>query len=394
MSDQNPASAAADAAPNLECTHTESFARVLSETGITLCLSTYQAHKLVLLRARGGVVNTHYRAVEKPMGIALSEGRLAVGMRNAIRFYARMDVPGWLAPEAPALDALYVQKNEHVTGGIDIHEMEYSKDGSLYFLNTRMSCLCRYTPAQSFDVVWRPDFITTHATDDRCHLNGMAMVDDRVRYVTMLGDSDAPSGWRERKVDGGLLMDIDTGQTICSGLSMPHSPRFYNGGLFVLESGNGSISQVDPASGKKRDILLLPGFTRGLDFYGPLAFVGLSQVRESNTFSGLPLTERPQERVCGVAIVDLRNGALVGYLRFESGVEEIFAVRVLPGDRNPDIVAANDTRANNLYHLPEAEQPEIVLSAKPEPAPESADETKTSHATELASHPEGEVAPQ
>ena len=46
----------------------------------------------------------------------------------------------------------------------------------------------------------------------------------------------------------------------------------------------------------------MPGFTRGLDFAGGLAFVGLSQVRESAVFSGIPITERlaEHERTCGV----------------------------------------------------------------------------------------------
>lgn len=352
-------------APTLESTHTQGFAQVLEETGISLCVTTYQAHKLVLLRSRGGVVNTHYRTVEKPMGVAFDEGRMAVGVRNAIRFYKRRAPEPWMAPESPPLDALFVQVGEHVTGGIDIHEMEYASSGALYFLNTRMSCLCRFTAGQSFEVVWRPDFISRLATDDRCHLNGMAMVDGDVRFVTMLGASDVAGGWRETKVDGGLVMDIQSGQTVVSGLSMPHSPRFYNGALYVLESGNGSLSRIDPLTGAKQDVILLPGFTRGLDFFGPLAFIGLSQVRESNTFSGLPLTQRPQERVCGVAIVDLRQGNLVGYLRFESGVQEIFAVRVMVNTRNPDVVPVNDDRANNLFDVPASIQPDVVLPTTP-----------------------------
>jgi uncharacterized protein (TIGR03032 family) len=79
----------------------------------------------------------------------------------------------------------------------------------------------------------------------------------------------------------------------------------------------------------------LPGFTRGLDFAGNLAFVGLPQVRESAVFSGIPISERldESERTCGVCVVDLQRGEPVALLRFEDAVQEVFAVSVAPGKR-------------------------------------------------------------
>src|SRR5262249_62403702 len=67
----------------------------------------------------------------------------------------------------------------------------------------------------------------------------------------------------------------------------------------------------------------------------PVAFVGLSRLRETSPFGGLPIADRREELRCGVAVIDLRNGRLVGHLEFRSGVEEIFAVEVLPGVRAP-----------------------------------------------------------
>ena len=49
---------------------------------------------------------------------------------------------------------------------------------------------------------------------------------------------------------------------------------------------------MDVTTGRYEAVAALPGFTRGLDFVGDLAFVGLSQVRESAVFSGIPITER------------------------------------------------------------------------------------------------------
>ena len=65
---------------------------------------------------------------------------------------------------------------------------------------------------------------------------------------------------------------------------MPHSPRWHDGRLWLLESGHGALSVADLDTGTWETVAELPGFTRGLVFAGPLAFVGLSQIRESSTF--------------------------------------------------------------------------------------------------------------
>src|SRR5205807_1649865 len=121
---------------------------------------------------------------------------------------------------------------------------------------------------------------------------------------TALGATDTQGGWRENKKDGGILLEVATGDILLRGLSMPHSPRWHDGRLWLLESGKGGIGFVDPVTLRYERVAELPGFTRGLDFHGRFAFVGLSQVRERAVFSGLPITERPTERNCGVWVVD------------------------------------------------------------------------------------------
>ena len=118
---------------------------------------------------------------------------------------------------------------------------------------------------------------------------------------------------------------------------MPHSPRWHDGKLWVLQSGLGTLSTVDLASGEVTQVAELPGFTRGLSFIGRYALIGLSQVRES-VFTGLPITSRADERNCGVWVVDTQTGQIVGLLRFEGAVQEIFDVKVLPGITWPTIV--------------------------------------------------------
>jgi uncharacterized protein (TIGR03032 family) len=184
----------------------------------------------------------------------------------------------------------------------------------------------------------------------------MGMKDGRPRFVTALGATDEPAGWRANKARDGILMDVATSEVITRGLSMPHSPRWHGGRLWVCESGSGTLGFIDPNTGKYEPIATVPGFTRGLDFAGHLAFVGLSQVRESAVFSGIPITERltEGERTCGVCVVDLRTGDVVALLRFETAVQEVFAVTLLPGRRYPDLINDDEALLENSFMVPDA----------------------------------------
>jgi uncharacterized protein (TIGR03032 family) len=271
----------------------------------------------------------------------------------------------------------------HVTGNIDIHEMAWvpaasptpgQDDSELWFVNTRFSCLCTLNGVHSFVPRWRPPFITALAPEDRCHLNGLGLAPDHlgrmsVRYVTALGTTDTAQGWRENKKDGGIVMDVPSGQIIARGLSMPHSPRWMFNHLWLLESGKGGLGILDRSTGKYQNVAELPGFTRGLDFCANLAFIGLSQVRESAVFSGIPIAEKAlAERNCGVWVVDVRNGQIVAFLRFEDAVQEVFAVQVLPGVHYPELAPEDRNIQADSFDLP-PEALRDVASIHQVPAP-------------------------
>ena len=156
-------------------------------------------------------------------------------------------------------------------------------------------------------------------------------------------------------------MDIETNEILLRGLSMPHSPRWYQVKLWVLESGEGSLASVDLKQRTWKTVAQVPGFTRGVDFLGSLAFIGLSQVRESAVFSGIPLVERLSERTCGVWVVHIESGQTIGFLRFEAGVQEIFAVQVLQGIRFPELMEWTDERMAHSYVLPDEALAEVVM---------------------------------
>jgi uncharacterized protein (TIGR03032 family) len=197
----------------------------------------------------------------------------------------------------------------------------------------------------------------------------MAVGDGRVRYVTCHAETDTPAGWRDHKVDGGCLVDVDSGEVIVRGLCMPHSPRWHDGKLWVLESGKGTLATVDLAAGKLDVVAEFDGFTRGLAFAGPFAFVGLSQVRES-VFGGLPLCERLKERISGVWVVDTRTGAIGAFLRFEDAVQEIFDVQIFY-HKFPELLEPDDKLVATTFVLPDSALAEIradqARDVEPEP---------------------------
>jgi uncharacterized protein (TIGR03032 family) len=378
---------------------------MLRQLGASLLVTTYQAGKLVMVRDEGDHLNTHYRAFQSPMGLAVADGGARLALGTTIQVWEFRDVPGVARRLEPAgrHDACFLPRSSHVTGNVLIHEMAYGvrrqesgdrsqetgvrRQGSgvrgqglvasslapdsglltassltpdscsltpeLWFVNTRFSCLATLDPEASFTPRWRPPFVTELEPSDRCHLNGLAMMDGKPKYVTALGETNEMAGWRPNKARGGILMDVDSGTILCRGLSMPHSPRWHGGRLWVCESGSGTLGTVDLNTGRYEAVAAVPGFTRGLDFAGDLAFVGLSQVRESAVFSGIPITERlaPEERTCGVCVVDLRRGEPVALLKFTSGVQEVFAVALLPR-RFPDLINDDDKLLESSFVVP------------------------------------------
>jgi uncharacterized protein (TIGR03032 family) len=134
--------------------------------------------------------------------------------------------------------------------------------------------------------------------------------------------------------------------------------------LWVLESGRGALSTVDPVSGRVDTVAQVPGFTRGLDFAGQVAFVGLSQLRKSNPFTDIPLTDQNPERSSGVWAVNVDTGQVIAFLRFSASVEEIFAVQVLAGALAPTILEEHDPLLDSTWAIPDALLPQVEMGAR------------------------------
>lgn len=355
----------------LRSVYTSNLPEIFRQLNISLAVTTYQAGRVILVRYEeaakdassqdGGSINTHFRFFDKPMGLCVKDNRLNIGGAHTVWEYR--NVPAVVEKLEPhgKHDACYVPRSVHFTGNIDIHEMDWSSDDQLWLVNTRFSCLCTLDKDHSFHPRWRPAFVSALSPEDRCHLNGLAMRDGKPRYVTALGETDSRGEWRSNKVNGGILIDVDSGEVLLRGLSMPHSPRWYRDRLWVLESGKGSLCRVDTETRVAKPVASMPGFTRGIDFIGPLAFIGLSKVRETAVFSGLPITKDLTERSCGVWIVNIESGETLGFLRFESDVAEIFAVQILRGIRFPELLPSDAPMVGETYVLPDEALADVAL---------------------------------
>lgn len=334
MSKEENASQAA-AAKTVTFTQSAGLMPLLRKLKIALAFTSYQSGLLYLLSHRGGSGHIHQCAIPRPMGLARAEGGFVLSAgRQVIRFASPLASHERVND---LFDACFVPRAQFITGELDAHDVGIDADGEFIFVNTRFNCLARPDPRHSFREVWRPHFISELVDQDRCHLNGLAMRDGKPAYVTAASKSDTVDGWRDRRASGGVVIDVAENRVVCEGLSMPHSPRWHNGELWVLNSGTGELGVVEGLeSGMGRFVprVFCPGFVRGLAFHGRYAFVGLSKPRYQR-FEGLALDERLQaadsEPWCGIQIIDLERNVCAEWFRIDGAVAELYDVEVLPG---------------------------------------------------------------
>jgi len=325
---------------------------ILTHLRATILVTTYQAGKLLVLGCHEGKLKISFVEFDQPMGVAVGPDRLAVGARRQIHFLRAAHETAASIEPAGMYDGCFVPRTSFYTGAIHGHDLAFGKQG-LWVVNTLFSCLCTLHEAYSFVPQWRPPFVSQLIDQDRCHLNGLALEHGEPRYVTVMAATDEPAGWRPTKATSGCVIDVSTNDTIACGLSMPHSPRVHQGRLWVLNSGLGSLGQIDLSSGRYDAVEQLPGYTRGLAFAGQFAFVGLSKIRETAVFGGVPIAEDRESLRCGIGIVDLISGRTVAVFQFLTGVEEIFAVDVIPGFVCPLIAGASvDQQERDVWIVP------------------------------------------
>jgi len=334
--------------------------QLLEQLDLSVPISTYQAGRVASIGVHQGEMRVGFAYFDQAMGLTRTPTGLMVGARKMIwSLPACRDIAPQIKPEGEH-DIAFLTRACHWTGPLMVHDLAFCGK-RLWVVNTLFNCLATIEGDWSFVPQWKPPFISDIAQGDRCHLNGLAIKEDgsAPAYVTVLGETDTENGWRPEKATGGCLVEVATGNIVLRGLSMPHSPRLYQGQLYFLNSGEGTLNRCDPVQGTSTVIAQLPGFTRGLDCWEGHAFVGLSQIRETAVFGGLPLSNHQTDLRCGLAVVNLATGQMVGTFWFNSGVEEVFAISVLPGYRNPAIVGPDADRdgAQSVWRVPSVNRP-------------------------------------
>jgi len=324
--------------PPVEFQTSRGFTSWLKEVNAGLAFTTYRIGKIHLLGLKpDGGLSVFERTFGRAMGLCADGDSLYMSTDYQLwRFQAQRfpsdDVQG-------GYDCIYSPSVAWITGDLDIHDIAVNAQGRPVFANTLFSCLSTVSETASFAPIWVPEFISKLAAEDRCHLNGFAMKDDKPKWVTAVGTSDVADGWRDQRTDGGVVIDVQTNKTAVTGLSMPHSPRHWKDQLWLIDSGTGYLGMVDMDKGTFIPKTFLAGYARGLSFIGDYAVIGLSKCRQNRTFSDLKLEQNLQDKNaearCGLMIVDTKTGDIVHSLRIEGLIDEIYDVAVLPKTRRP-----------------------------------------------------------
>ena len=337
-------------------TSSRHFPEWLAANRCSIAFTTYQAGKIFLLGVAGQHrLSVFERTFARSMGLGVSDdGRsFFLAMQDRIQRFDNVVAAGQATSDG--YDAVYAPHAAWVTGDLDTHDVGFGADGRPLLVNTLFSCLAAVSDDHSFRPVWTPPFVSKLAAEDRCHLNGLAVEAGVPRYVTAVSRSDVADGWRDRRADGGVVVDVGSGDAVVEGLSMPHSPRLREGRLWLLNSGTGELGFADMKTGKFEAVAFCPGYARGLAFVGKHAVVGLSLARDDRTFTGLPLDDALRQRNadarCGLVIFDVERGEMLAWVRIEGVVCELYDVAVLPNVSRPSLVGFKSDQVRYLISI-------------------------------------------
>lgn len=312
---------------------------LLNKLNCSIALSTYQAGKVVFISPNpdNERLITLPRSFRKPMGIAINGDRMAISLKDEVVIFQNSKQ---LAEHYPnkqnTYDNLWLPRTTYYTGLVDMHDIDFGDDG-IYAINTSFSCICKIDGTFNFTPVWKPPFIKEITPGDLCHLNGMVVLNGKPKYVTALGTSTTPQGWKENIVNGGVLMDVEKNEILLNNLSMPHSPKMYKNELYLLMSASGEFIKVDLEAKSYKTLKKFDGFCRGLSFHGDFAFIGFSKLRKnSSTFAKLSFSDKAN--FAGIKIIHMPTSAEVGEIIYETSVDEIYEVLVLENSIRPNIL--------------------------------------------------------
>ena len=365
---------------------TDNFAKILEALNISLAVTSYQSRRLILIRSDGENIDTNLKEFGRPMGIYADENRITLGTYNQVVEFKRSDAiledikQGSLdktenfsrkvlekdneameelrqhrtkeIADIKKADSLYLHRASITTGMINIHDIGWGDEG-LWVVNSTFSCLSTLSPDSSFIARWKPKFISELVPEDRCHLNGMAMLNGKPKYVTTFNMEDSRDSWSKGRIDYGTLIDVDSHEILMEGMIMPHSPKVYKDEVYVCESGLGVVWKYNPKTKEKTRVVKLQGFTRGLYFYGGLMFVGTSQIRASQIKNPIPLSKEYDETYAGIWIVNLEDNSVIAHIKFDGDIDQIYDVAIIPDSTMPELIDVDSSLTRHIYDFKE-----------------------------------------
>lgn len=314
--------------------YTPSLVETLHGYGISLLLTARRSNYLIIVRTRSATdLDVHFIPTRDPFAVAASGSTLAISYEDRIVFL--QDEPAAHSNLRPPerFDAVYIPRLVKLCGAVSARDMSFGRNGHVYIASATYSSVLEIDPLnmESFARVWNPPHITYVSREDRCHLNGICMIKGYPRIASMVDvTSNEREGWRAHRGEGALV-DMVTNKTLVSGLAMPHSPRWHQGGIWFCDSARGLLKRYDPHSGKVETLgTALPGFARGLDFYGNLAFVAVSKVRDTASLGAYPhLASIRDKQLQGIWMLPISGQPTAGYLHFPT-IGEISDLTILP----------------------------------------------------------------
>jgi len=324
---------------------------ILKKNKISILLTTYQPGKLIIISPENDLLLQKPISFKKPMGIAIQGNKLAVACQDEIIIFSKNEnVGSFINKDSTNFDSIFLQRSSYHTGTLDIHDLDFG-DGLLWGVNTLFSCLSIFDINHSFKPKWKPNFISNLVPEDKCHLNGMEMVDSLPKYATSLSIDDTKQGWRINKLNTGVLIEVPTGEIILSNLSMPHSPRIYKNELYLLESGKGTLVKVNTTKKIVEVIYNFNCFIRGLAFSNGIAFIGKSLIRDDSVdFNHLEIKENSKN--AGVIMFNLETMSIIGEINYEKDIQELYDIQILENSLNPIIISNELKEYNDIITFP------------------------------------------
>lgn len=323
--------------PEFELKVSRNLTTWLAEQKVSLAFTTPPL-KLFLIGVKSdGRLSVFERTFNRCLGIAATDNALYLSTRYELWKLENALPTGKLTDDG--YDRQYIPRITYRTGFLGIHDVTVDRNGRVIFVNTRFGCLATISDRYSFVPLWHPPFLSKILPGDRCHLNGLALQDGLPAYVTSVSNTDEFDSWRDLRRNGGCVTDIAANEIVTTGLSMPHSPRWYGDRLWLTNSGTGEFGYANLQTGKFESVAFAPGFLRGLCFVGDYAVVGSSKPRHGDIYSGLDLDDvlrkNNEEPRLGIFIVNLRTGEIEHWLFIEGSLRELYDVVALPQVRQP-----------------------------------------------------------